>query len=122
MSEQTVNPQEQAAAPVGQAQTKTNFDQFLEEFGDLVMSVGRAAGKAAEDLTGLMVLPVGAEMRGKMDGLVEAGLAKTRAEAALSLLRDGIASNPSVYQKVEQTRAQIDALRSQLRSLIGQQT
>lgn len=103
-------------------QVGLSFDQFLREAGQIALTVARAAGKAAEDLTGLMVIRVDPEMRARMDDLVEAGLAKNRSEAALNLLRDGIRANQSVFEQVEKTRARIDALRSQLRDLIGQQS
>lgn len=116
--------QTSAGAPAGEARQKAqnpdSVQQFFDEVGDLLITLGRAVGKVAEDATGLMVMPVDAQARHDLDALVEAGLAKTRAQAAVQLLRDGVQSNQSVYEKVERTRAQIDALRSQLRSLAGQ--
>lgn len=112
------NPTEQ----VEKTRSGLSLDQFLREAGQAALTVARAAGKAAEDLTGLMLIQVNPEARARMDDLVEAGLANTRGEAALSLLRDGIRANQSVYEQVEKTRARIQALRSQLRGLIGQQS
>ena len=113
-----------AGAPAGEtgqaAQNPDSVQQFFDEVGDLLVTLGLAAGKVAEDVTGLMVMPVDEQARRDLDVLVEAGLAKSRAQAAVQLLRDGVQSNQSVYEKVERTRAQIDALRSQLRSLVGQ--
>ncbi len=120
MSEQNSNSQTNLTVQTTSAQSGSSFDQFLSEAGEFIYEFARFAGKAAENITGLMVLPVDKNLRGKMDELVEAGVVKSRGEAALSLLGDGIASNQSVYEEVEKARARITALRSQLRDMIGQ--
>ncbi len=122
MTEQSPTPNQNNGTPADQPQSGSSFEQFLHEAGELALTAARAAAKAAEDLTGLMVLQVDADMRARMDDLVKAGLAENRGKAALSLLREGIRSNQSVYEQVEKTRARIQALRSQLRDVIGQQS
>lgn len=92
---------------------------MVRDFADFAITLGRAAGKAAEDLTGLMVLRVGREERADLDVLVNAGLARTRAEAALRLVKDGVNANAPLYQRVERTRAQIEALKGQLKGMMG---
>jgi hypothetical protein len=122
MDEQTSTSTQNTDEQTQKSQGGLSFEQFLREAGQVALTVARAAGKAAEDLTGLMVLQVNPEMRARMDDLVEAGLAKTRGEAALDLLREGIRANQRVYEQVEKTRAHIDGLHSQLRGMIGQQS
>jgi len=95
------------------------INTMLDDFVDIAVQVGRAAGKAAEDLTGLMVMRVGKTQRDELDVLVNAGLAKTRAEAALKLLADGVKANEPLYGRVEHTRAQIQALKGQLKGLFS---
>lgn len=94
-----------------------SIQQFLQDLEDLGRSVGNAVGKLAEEVTGLMVIKIGNDNREDLDVLVDAGLASTRAEAALKMIRDGIRSNESLYKKAQKTRQQIDTLRNQLRSL-----
>lgn len=94
-------------------------DVMLHDFADFARVVGRAAGKAAEDLTGLMVVRVGAGERADLDVMVDAGLAKTRAEAALRLMADGVKANAPLYQRVERTRARIETLRGELKEMMG---
>lgn len=94
-------------------------DIMLKDFVNFALEVGRAAGKAAEDLTGLMVVKVGAGEREDLDIMVDAGLAKTRAEAALRLMADGVKANRPLYEHAERTRAQIQALRGQLKGMMG---
>src|SRR5574340_813543 len=95
------------------------IDIMLKDFVDFALVVGRAAGKAAEDLTGLMVVRVGAGEREDLDIMVNAGLAKTRAEAALRLMADGVKVNRPLYERAERTREQIQALRGQLKGMMG---
>lgn len=92
---------------------------MLKDFIDFAILAGRAAGKAAEDLTGLMVVKVGAGERADLDIMVDSGLAKTRAEAALRLMTDGIKANRPLYEHAERTREQIQALRGQLKEMLG---
>ncbi len=108
-----------AEAPRSEKTSPAAWEQFLDEVGAMAVSFGRAAGRAAEDLTGLMVLPVDKETRAKLDQFIESGAVETRAQAVLSLLKDGIRSNQSIYDRVEKTQAQIQALKSQLRSLVN---
>ncbi len=100
--------------------TDTTFEQFLHEAGQVLVEVLQAAGKGAEDLTGLMVVNTNAEMRQNLDVLVESGAAKNRAEALKTLLHDGVHANHAVYENVERTRQQIAMLRDQLRNLVQQ--
>src|SRR5574340_669066 len=93
------------------------FNVMLKDFVDFALVMGRAAGKAAEDLTGLMVVKVGE--REDLDIMVNAGLAKTRAEAALHLMADGVKVNGPLYERAERTREQIQALRGQLKGMMG---
>ncbi len=100
-----------------------SIQQFFQDLEDLGRTVGKAAGKLAEEITGLMVIKLDKDHREDLDILVDAGLASTRAEAALKMIRDGIRSNESLYQKAQKTRQQIDSLRNQLRSLrIGEKS
>jgi hypothetical protein len=118
-------PDEKSVPPSGADQSartssEYTFNQFLKDIGDIAVKVAVAASKAAEDVSGLVVVPVDSETREDLDMLVDTGLAKNRAKAVLYLVRDGIKSNQSIYAHVEQTREQIKALRSQLKSTAGQ--
>ncbi len=51
--------------------------------------------------------------------MVNAGLAKTRAEAALRLIADGVKVNGPLYERAERAREQIQALRGQMKGMMG---
>lgn len=101
------------------AQFEDDMNRLVKDLGDLFKEVAPKVGKAAEDLTGLMVVRVRPEVRSDLDALIEAGLAKTRPEAALRLIADGIKSNETVYRTVEHAREQIKALHGELKGMIG---
>lgn len=110
------NPQEKTTA--GNT-LSDEVDIMVKDFIDFAVFVGRAAGRGAEDLTGLMVIKTGAGERADLDLMVDAGLAKTRAEAALRLMADGVKANRPLYERAERTREQIQALRGQLKGMMG---
>lgn len=101
------------------AQFEDDMNKLVKDIGDMFKEYAPKVGKAAEDLTGLMVVRVHPEVRSDLDAMVEAGLAKTRAEAALRLIADGIKGNESVYRTVEHAREQIKALHGELKGMIG---
>ena len=81
-------------------------------------TLGRAMCTVAQDLTNLMVISVDAETRQNLDVVVNAGAARSRREAAVALLHDGIDAKQATLERARQTQAQIQELRQQLRSLV----
>jgi len=116
MNETSENPT--ASSKSASRQFEEDMDSLVHDIGDLFKEFAPKVGKAAEDLTGLMVVRVKPDTRTDLDAMVEAGLAKTRAEAALRLIADGIKGNESVYRSVEHAREQIKALRGELKGMI----
>ena len=66
----------------------------------------------------MMILRVDRETREHLDLLVDAGAAKHRREAARHLIVTGIESEQEFFEKVRRTKAQIKALRHELRALV----
>jgi len=116
MSEETTNPT--AGAKSASAQFEEDMNNLVKDIGGMFKEFAPKVGKAAEDLTGLMVLRVHPGERADLDVMVEAGLAKTRAEAALKLIADGIKGNETVYRHVNQAREQIKALKGELKGIL----
>lgn len=108
-----VNPRQ----PSRPDESVDSIQQFFQDLEDLGRTLGNAMGKLAEDVSGLVVIKVGKDDREDLDVLVDAGLASSRAEAAIKMIRDGIRNNESLFHKAKLTRQQIDSLRNQLRSL-----
>lgn len=100
------------------AQFEDDMNQLVKDIGSMFKEFAPQVGKAAEDLTGLMLVRVRPADRADLDVMVEAGLAKTRAEAALKLIADGIKGNEAVYRHVNQAREQIIALKGELKGIL----
>jgi hypothetical protein len=99
-------------------QFEEDMNHLVKDLGDLFKEYAPRVVKTAEDLTGLMVMRVRPEDRANLDAMVEAGLARSRTEAALKLIADGIKSNEAVYRNVERAREQIKALHGELKDMI----
>ena len=116
MSDNPGNPAGAAKSP--SAQFEDDMNQLIKDIGSLFKEYAPKVGKAAEDLTGLMIVRVGPGERADLDVMVEAGLAKTRAQAALKLIADGIKGNETVYRHINQARERINALRGELKGMM----
>lgn len=116
MSEVTMTEQEckeEATSEVAEAVVAV-----VNETVKFVDALGKAILVAAQDISNLMVIKVDAETRERLDLLVDAGAAKSRRDAATTLLAEGLQAKGATFEKIQQTQAQIKELRQQVRSLI----
>src|SRR5687767_15532200 len=58
----------------------------------------------------------------KLEQLVQAGGFRNRAEAAAYLIDEGIKTQSTLFERVEQKLAEIERLRSELRGMISEET
>lgn len=93
---------------------QTTFDVVMRKTGEFIREVVEVTGKAAEDLTGLMLVHTDKPLRDQLDKVVEAGAARTRAEAFRFMADAGLQVKQGILSKVEKTRAEIDALKQGL--------
>ncbi|HQE93467.1 MAG TPA: hypothetical protein PLH19_11320 [Anaerolineae bacterium] len=96
--------------------------QIVDGTAKVMESLGKALIKAAQDVSNLVVVPVDKTTRAQLDLLVEAGVAETRSKAAANLLTETVQSRKEVFDKIEKTRAQIEALKQQLHTLVSSQS
>jgi hypothetical protein len=85
----------------------------------VALQVGRELGKAAEDLTGLMLIHADKPLRTKLDILVESGAVKNRREALEMLIKSGEVQKSRIFDQIEKTRSEIEALKKGLKGLVG---
>jgi hypothetical protein len=90
----------------------------VSEAAKFLDTLGRAMCTVAQDLTNLMVIQVDADTRRQLDVVVNSGAVRSRREAAVALLHDGIEAQQATMERARQTQAQIQELRQQLRSLV----
>lgn len=92
-----------------------DWEGFFSELGRNALELGFALGKAAEDLTGLMIIQADEELRSKLDMLVVSGAVRTRAEALKILYEAGLEKKEKIFARITETRAQIDSLKRRMR-------
>jgi hypothetical protein len=95
---------------------------IVQEAAKLFESLGKALVTTAQDVSNLIIVPVDKVTREQLDMLVETGAAASRRDVVVGLLKEGLQSREHVFGKIEATRAQIAALKQQLRSVAGGQS
>ncbi len=95
------------------------FDALVGETAKLFEALGKAMVTAAQDVSNLMVVHVDGETRNKLDMLVDAGLMKSRREAANAMMQEGLKTHTRDFEKIARTKDQIAELRQQIRSLVN---
>jgi t-SNARE complex subunit (syntaxin) len=68
-----------------------------------------------------MIVKVDDQIRDKLDTLVGAGLSNNRRSAATTLIEEGINAKSVDFEKIEQTKDEIEELRKQMQSLVYDQ-
>ncbi len=94
------------------------LEELVDDAVSLVEAVGKAVVTTAQDVSQLMVIRTDAEMRERLDLLVEAGVVKSRRAGARAMIQEGIEAKLPLFEQIEQTQERIAALKGQLRSLV----
>ena len=68
----------------------------------------------------MLAVKVSSEASHKLGQLVQAGVFGTRAEAASFLIDEGIKTQTTLFDRVEQKLAEIERLRAELRGMVGE--
>jgi len=105
--------------PAPESNGHREWEELQDELRVTAESWAQTFGKAFENLTGLMVIHTDSDLRQKLDLLVESGAVKSRAEALKVLYEAGMDKKRKIFEKAEATRAQVEALKEQLRGLAG---
>ena len=82
-------------------------------------AVREAIERALDGRTHNVMLRVNEQTLSKLDALVEAGICESRSGAATFMIHEGVRANEELFGRVEQTTAQIAALKAQLQELVG---
>ncbi len=93
-----------------------DFERIARETGRVIVELAKVTGKAAEELTGLMVIRADHETRSKLDMIVESGALKSRHEALDVLVKAGMQQKQRIFDQIEKTRAEIAVLKSGLKN------
>jgi hypothetical protein len=101
------------------SQRPWDFERVAHESVDIALQLGRELGRAAEDLTGLMLIHADKPLRTKLDMLVESGVVKSRYEALEMLIKFGEIQKNRIFDQIEKTRSEIEVLKKGLKGLVG---
>jgi hypothetical protein len=67
----------------------------------------------------VVAVKVSHESQEKLEQLVQAGVFRSRAEAAAYLIDEGIKTQSALFERVQQKLSEIERLRAELRGMIG---
>src|SRR5687768_6442964 len=84
---------------------------------DISRTIERAMSAKDEYVVAVKVSP---EAQDKLEQLVQAGVFRSRAEAAGFLIDEGIRTQAALFGRVEQKLAEIERLRAELRGMINE--
>jgi Arc/MetJ-type ribon-helix-helix transcriptional regulator len=83
---------------------------------DISRTIERAMSAKDEYVVAVKVSP---EAQEKIDQLVQAGIFRSRAEAAGFLTDEGIKTQTALFERVQQKLAEIERLRAELRGMVN---
>jgi len=84
---------------------------------DISRTIERAMSAKDEYVVAVKVSP---EAQEKIDQLVQAGIFRSRAEAAGFLIDEGIKTQSALFERVQQKLAEIERLRAELRGMVNE--
>ncbi|MBA2340085.1 MAG: hypothetical protein H0V88_06800 [Pyrinomonadaceae bacterium] len=95
----------------------TRIPESLNAIGRDIKGTIERAMSAKDDY--VVAVKVSAEAQDRLEQLVQAGVFRSRAEAAAYLIDEGIAAQSPLFERVEQKLAEIERLRAELRGMVG---
>ncbi len=97
------------------------LQRIPESLGAIGRDISRTIERALAAKDEYMIaVKLSAEAQEKLEKLVQAGVFRSRAEAASYLIDEGIKAQASLFERVEQKLAEIEKLRAELRGIINQ--
>ena len=97
------------------------LQRIPESLGAIGRDISRTIERALAAKDEYMIaVKLSAEAQEKLEKLVQAGVFRSRAEAASYLIDEGIKAQAPLFERVEQKLAEIEKLRAELRGIINQ--
>jgi hypothetical protein len=120
----TGNPEEPAddettKGPDISDQIRSGVKEFRETITGLGEALGVAMKTVLSDREYVVMVRVNKDTRDSLDHLMQAGLFKSRSEAAAFLLASGINAQSVLFDKIKDKTTEISRLQEELRNLIS---
>lgn len=107
-----------------QNRTASSVRDIASRIPESLSAIGRDISRTIEKAISakddyVVAVKVSPEAQEKLEALVQAGVFRSRAEAAGFLIEEGIATQAALFERVRQKLAEIERLRAELRGLIA---
>ena len=107
------------------ARTASSVRDIASRIPESLSAIGRDISRTIEKAISakddyVVAVKISPEAQDKLEQLVQAGVFRSRAEAAGFLIDEGIKTQAALFDRVRQKLAEIERLRSELRGLIAE--
>jgi hypothetical protein len=109
------------------SRTASSVRDIASRIPESLSAIGRDISRTIEKAMSakddyVVAVKVSPESQEKLEALVQAGVFRSRAEAAGFLIEEGIKTQSPLFERVRQKLSEIERLRAELRGLIGDRT
>jgi Arc/MetJ-type ribon-helix-helix transcriptional regulator len=109
------------------SRTASSVRDIASRIPESLSAIGRDISRTIEKAISakddyVVAVKISPEAQDKLEQLVQAGVFRSRAEAAGFLIDEGIKTQSALFERVRQKLAEIERLRAELRGLIAQKT
>jgi len=106
------------------SRTASSVRDIASRIPESLSAIGRDISRTIEKAISakddyVVAVKVSPEAQDKLEQLVQAGVFRSRAEAAGFLIEEGIKTQSALFERVKQKLAEIERLRAELRGLIN---
>src|SRR5229473_1656380 len=117
--------EEEADHDQSSTRTASSVREMASRIPESLSAIGRDISRTIERAISakddyVVAVKVSPEAQEKLEQLVQAGVFRSRAEAAGFLIDEGIKTQSALFERVEQKLAEIERLRAELRGLINE--
>ncbi|HKP72041.1 MAG TPA: hypothetical protein VJT82_03825 [Pyrinomonadaceae bacterium] len=111
----------------GRDRVSSSVRDIASRIPESLSSIGRDISRTIERAISakddyVVAVKVSHEAQEKLENLVQAGVFRSRAEAAAFLIDEGIKSQTALFDRVQQKLSEIERLRAELRGMINTPT
>ena len=107
------------------ARTSSSVREIASRIPESLSAIGRDISRTIERAMSakddyVVAVKVSHDAQEKLEQLVQAGVFRSRAEAAAFLIDEGIKTQSALFDRVQQKLAEIERLRAELRGMINE--
>ncbi|MEO8434960.1 MAG: hypothetical protein ABI596_08700 [Pyrinomonadaceae bacterium] len=112
--------------PSDRARTASSVREMASRIPESLTAIGRDISRTIERAMSakddyVVAVKVSSDAQEKLDQLVQAGVFRSRAEAAAFLIDEGVKTQSALFERVQQKLGEIERLRAELRDMIIEQ-